>query len=133
MSRDSVYDPPMTLKPHKAERAEAHPAAAPTARPSGPAAAVVLAAGLASFTLGLLSVLTAASASVSDALTLSDRVGDLSGLTMAATIVFFAVWAFLGVLWGHTNPPLGRVAAAAAVLIGLGMLGTFPPFVNLFG
>ena len=133
MSRDSVYDPPMTLEPRTSERVEAHPAAAPTARPSGPAAAVVLAAGLASFTLGLLSVLTAASASVSDALTLSDRVGDLSGLTMAATIVFFAAWALLTVLWGHANPPLGRVAVGAAALIGLGLLGMFPPFFNLFG
>ena len=133
MSRDSVYDPPVTLKPRPEERAEAHPAAALIARPSGPAAAVVLAAGLASFTLGLLSVLTAASVSLSDALTLSDGVGDLSGLTMAATIVFFAAWALLTVLWGHANPPLGRVAAVAAALIGLGLLGTFPPFFNLFG
>ena len=60
-------------------------AVAEPARPSGPAAAVVLAAGLAWFTLGLLSVLTAASASVSDALTFSDRVGDLSGVTTVAT------------------------------------------------
>ena len=117
MSRDSVYDPPITLKPRTAERAEAHPAAAATARPSGPAAAVVLAAGLASFTLGLLSVLTAASASVSDALTLSDRVGDLSGVTTAATVIFFAAWAVLAIVWRHANPPLVRVAAAAAVLI----------------
>ena len=133
MSRDSVYDPPMTIKPPTVERAEAHPAAASASRPSGPAAAVVLAAGLASFTLGTLSVLTAASDSVSDALTLSDRVGDLSGLTTAATITFFAAWAVLVVVWGHANPRLGRVAAAAAILIGLGLLGTFPPFFNLFG
>jgi fluoride ion exporter CrcB/FEX len=133
MSRDSVYDPPMTLKPRTTERAEAHPAAAPTARPAGPAAAVVLAAGLASFALGVLSVLTAASASVSDALTLSDRVGDLSGLTTASTVVFFAAWALLAIVWRHANPRLVRVAAVAAVLIGLGLLGTFPPFFNLFG
>ncbi len=133
MSRDSVYDPPMTLKPRTAERAEAHPAAVPTSRPAGPAAAVVLAAGLASFTLGLLSVLTAASASVSDALTLSDRVGDLSGVTTTATVVFVAAWAVLAIVWRHANPSLVRVAAAAAVLIALGLLGTFPPFFNLFG
>ncbi len=133
MPRDSVYDPPLTLKPRTAERAEVPPAAAATARPSGPAAAVVLAAGLASFTLGLLSVLTVASASVSEALTLNDRVGDLSGLTTAATVVFFAAWAVLAIVWRHANPPLVRVAAAAAVLIALGLLGTFPPFFNLVG
>ena len=93
----------------------------------------MLAAGLASFTLGLLSVLTAASASISDALTLSDRVGDLSGLTTTATVVFFAAWAVLAIVWRHANPPLVRVAAAATVLIALGLLGTFPPFFNLVG
>jgi hypothetical protein len=68
-------------------------AASETSRPSGFAAAVVLAAGLASFALGLLSVLTAASASLSSALTVSDRVGDLSGVTTAVAVVFFAAGA----------------------------------------
>jgi hypothetical protein len=103
------------------------------ARPSGPAAAVVLAAGLASFALGLLSVLAAASGSVSDALTLSDRVGDLSGVTTAATVVFFAAWGVLTVRWRHADPPLARVAAAAGVLVAFGLLGTFPPFFNWIG
>ncbi|HLE98842.1 MAG TPA: hypothetical protein VI540_03010 [Gaiellaceae bacterium] len=94
---------------------------------------MVLAAGLASFTLGLLSALAAASASVSDALTVSDRVGDLSGLTTAAGFVFFAAWAVLAIAWRHADPPLVRVAAAAAVLIALGLLGTFPPLFNLIG
>jgi hypothetical protein len=102
-------------------------------RPSGPAAAVVLAAGLASFGLGLLSVLAAASASISDALTLSDRVGDLSGVTTAAAVVFFAAWAGLAVHWRHADPPLVRVAAMTALLIALGLLGTFPPFFNAVG
>jgi hypothetical protein len=101
--------------------------------PSGPAAAVVLAAGLGSFALGLLSVLAAASASVSDALTLSDRVGDLSGVTTAAAVVFFAAWALLAARWRHADPPLARVAAAAGVLIAFGLLGTFPPFFNWIG
>lgn len=69
---------------------------------------------------------------VSDALTLSDRVGDLSGLTPAG-IVFFAAWAALAIAWLHADPPLLRVAAAAAVLIALALLGTFPPFFNLMG
>ena len=105
-------------------------AAVELARPSGPAAAVILAAGLASFTLGLLSVLTAASTSISNALTLSDRVGDVSGLTTSATVVFFASWGALAIAWRHADPPLARVTAAAAGLIALGLLGTFPPIFN---
>jgi hypothetical protein len=112
-----------------AEAANQAVAAAELARPSGPAAAVIL-AGLASFTLGLLSVLTAASTSISNALTLSDRVGDVSGLTTSATIVFFASWGGLAIAWRHADPPLARVTAAAAGLIALGLLGTFPPIFN---
>ena len=113
-----------------AEAANEAVAAVELARPSGPAAAVILAAGLASFTLGLLSVLTAASTSISNALTLSDRVGDLSGLTTSATVVFFASWGVLAIAWRHADPPLARVTAAAGGLIALRLLGTFPPIFN---
>jgi hypothetical protein len=102
-------------------------------RPSGPAAAVVLAAGIACFTLGLLSVLTAASGSVSDALTFSQRVGDMSGLSTATALVFLSAWFGLTLAWRHANLPLLRIAAASAALIGLGLLGTFPPVFNAFG
>ena len=50
----TVYDPPR-LEPDEAA------VAVEDARPSGPAAAVVLAAGLGCFALGLLTVLTVAS------------------------------------------------------------------------
>jgi hypothetical protein len=119
----SVYDPP-TL-----EVAEA-PIVAEDERRSGPAGAVVLAAGLACFALGLLTVLTAASGAVSDALTLSDRVGDLSGVTTGAAVVFFGSWAALALAWRRADPSLARVAAVAGGLIVLGLLGTFPPFYN---
>ena len=102
------------------------------ARPSGPAAAVVLAAGLGCFVLGLLSVLVAASGSVTDALTLSERVGEVSGISVFAACVFFATWAALTLAWRRADPPLLRIAAASGVLIALGLLGTFPPFFNLF-
>jgi hypothetical protein len=101
-------------------------------RPSGPAAAVVLAAGLSCFVLGLLSVLAAASGWVNDALTLSDRVGEVSGISVSAAAVFFGTSAVLMPAWRRAEPPLLRVAAAAGVLIALGLLGTFPPFFNLF-
>ena len=102
------------------------------ARPSGPAAAVVLAAGLGCLTLGVLSVLTAADQGVSDALALSDRVGDISGITTASAAVFFGAWAVLAVAWRRADPPLVWVAGVAGLLMALGLLGTFPPFFNLF-
>lgn len=132
MSRPTVFSRPAGVAPRPRDVGTARAAAAPVRR-AGPAAAVILAAGLASFTLGLLSVSTAVSASVSDALTLSNRVGDLSGVTTAATLVFFVVWAVLARAWRRADPPLVGVTVAAGALIALGLLGTFPPFFNLFG
>jgi hypothetical protein len=130
MSHELVHAPPKTApEPAVGSRTDT-PATIEIRRPSGPAAAVILAAGLASFTLGVLSVLTAASSSVSSALTLSERVGDLSGLTTAVAVVFFGAWGVLAIVWRRSDPPLLRVAATTAVLAGLGLLGTFPPFFN---
>jgi hypothetical protein len=133
MSQQVVYEPAAKTPPRAAAVDHVSPAVDEQVRPSGPAAAAMLAAGLASFTLGLLSVLTAASASVSNALTLSDGVADISGLTTAATVVFFSSWAVLAIAWRRADPPLVRVAVAAAALIALGLLGTFPPFFNAIG
>ena len=122
----SVFDPPTLERPEVQGLDD-------ETRPSGPAAAVVLAAGLACFALGLLSLLTVVSGSASDALTWSESVGDLSGVTTGAAAIFFAAWVVLGVRWRHANPRLARVAAAAGLLIALGLLGTFPPFFNALG
>lgn len=128
MAQPSAYESTTVARPAAVDATDQP--AAELARPSGPAAAVVLAAGLGSFTLGLLSVLTAVSPSISSALTLSDRVGDLSGVTTASVAVYAATWGLLAIWWRRADPPLMRVAGAAAVLIGLGLLGTFPPFFN---
>jgi hypothetical protein len=125
MSTDTVVKPHTTPTPQAVEL-EAAP-------PSGPAAAVLLAAGLGCFALGVLSTLTAVSSSVSSALTLSEGVGDVSGVTTAAAVVFFASWGVMAAVWRQAGPPLMRVAAATAVLIALGLLGTFPPFFNAVG
>jgi hypothetical protein len=125
MSQELVYTSP----PRVREAAQA----VELERPFGPAAAVVVAAGLAAFALGLLSVLTAVSASVSEALTLSDRVGDISGLSVAVAVVFFGAWGGLFAVWRESDPRFARVVAAAAVLVALGLLGTFPPFFNALG
>jgi hypothetical protein len=103
------------------------------ARRSGPAAAVVLAAGISCFALGLVSVLAEASGFVSDALTLSDPVGPVSGLSTVTTAAFFLAWGSLAIVWRRGDPSLGRVATVSGVLVCLGLLGTFPPILDALG
>jgi hypothetical protein len=130
MAHEYAYESTTAASGPAAVDPRREPIAAELVRPSGPAAAVVLAAGLGSFTLGLLSVLTAASSSVSSALTFSDRVGDLSGVTTITVLVYAGAWAVLALRWRRANLRLMRVATVTAILIALGLLGTFPPFFN---
>jgi len=101
-------------------------------RPSGPAAAVILASGIGALVLGLLTTLAEASTSIHDWLQFYDRVGPLSGKTIVAGAVFFAAWGALTVLWRRSNPPLRTVTIAAVALIVLGLIGTFPIFFQAF-
>jgi hypothetical protein len=115
----------------RATTAEAVAQAAPE-RPLGPAAAVVLAAGLGALTLGILTTLAEASTGTADFLQFNDRVGPLSGKTIISSAVFFAAWALLTALWRGKSPPLRPVLIATAILLALGFLGTFPTFFQAF-
>jgi hypothetical protein len=100
--------------------------------PSGPAAALILAGGIAVFCMGLVTTLGEASTGIADALQWNDRVGPLSGKTLITVIVFVAAWAALTALWRRANPPLRSITIASAVLIVLGLVGTFPTFFQAF-
>lgn len=98
----------------------------------GPIAAAILAAGIGALALGLLTTLAEASESVADWLRWSDRVGPLSGKTIVAVAVWLVAWIVLH-LWLRRKPyETGRAMAISAVLIALGVLGTFPTFFQLF-
>jgi hypothetical protein len=102
-------------------------------KPSGPAFAAVLAAALAFAVLGALTTFAEVFDGFGDWLIFSGRVGMLSGETLIAIAVYFLSWAGLAFLWRRSDPPLLPVAVVNAVLITVGLLGTFPPFFRLFG
>jgi len=116
--------------------AEKHPTTAtPLAEaelPSGPAAALILAGGIAVLCLGIVTTLSEASTGIADALQWSDRVGPLSGKTLITVVVFAAAWALLHTLWRRSSPPLRLITTASVVLIALGLIGTFPTFFQAF-
>jgi hypothetical protein len=118
-----------------AEIAQQPPAPAPTMEaepPSGPAAALILAGGIAVFCMGLVTTLGEASTGIADALQWNDRVGPLSGKTLITVIVFAVAWVLLTALWRRANPPLRSITIASAALIALGLVGTFPTFFQAF-
>lgn len=103
-----------------------------TLKPSGPAAAVVVASGIGTFVLGLLATLNEASTDVNEFLAFTDDVGPLSGKTILAAAAFFLSWAVLGYLWRSRDLAWRPVLTATIVLLALGFLGTFPTFFEAF-
>jgi len=101
-------------------------------KPSGPAAAVILAAGIASLGLGLMTTLAEADEGIADTLAFDASVGPLMGKTVVTIITFFFFWPALSALLWRRDPPLKLVTIAAGALIALGFLMTFPKFFELF-
>ena len=100
---------------------------------NGPAAAAILASGIGSLGLGLLTCLAQALSPINSALSFYDPVGSLSGETTLAVVVWLSAWVILHLLWNREHVNFGRVFSATLILIALGLLGTFPPFFQLFG
>ena len=100
--------------------------------PNGPVAAALVAGGFGSMILGLMTVLVEASAAIKTALNWSNPVGPLSGKVGIGVIAFFGSWAILHFMWRGKDVDFKRWSTVAFVLLGLGLLFTFPPFFDLF-
>jgi hypothetical protein len=101
-------------------------------KPSGPAAAALVAAGIGVFILGLMTTLNEASGWLADTLRWSTAVGPLIGKTGVAVIVWILVWIGLGLGWRKRNVGLVGAFAITIILVALGFLLTLPPFFELF-
>ena len=101
-------------------------------KPSGPVAAVLLAAGIGATVLAVLTVWAEASVTFKDSLAYDLEVGPLSGKTLWAAGAFFASWGILTAILRRREVDLGKVAIIAAILVGIGLIGTFSPFFELF-
>lgn len=101
-------------------------------RPEGAVSAAILAAGLGSAALGVLTTLAEASAPVKDWLAWSGPVGPLSGKTLLAVAVWLASWAVLHIALRKKAVETVRALVVCLLLIGVGVLGTFPLFFELF-
>jgi len=103
-----------------------------TARSEGPAVAAVLAGGIGAAALGFLTTMAEASERVKGWLELSSSVGPLSGKTVFAVCAWLVSWMVLHPLLKERARLTTAVLIMVAVLIGIGVVGTFPVFFELF-
>lgn len=117
-----------------------------TSKPSGPAAAAMIASGIGSFVIGIGVILNEYSTAIKDAIGfdfgaflqfdknygLGSGIGPLSGKVILATIAFLGSWAILHFAWRKRDVNLARAFAATLILLALGFALTFPPIFQLF-
>lgn len=99
--------------------------------PNGPGGAAILAAGIGCAVVGILAFAGDASEAIGKSLNFYNPVGTLSGVTTLAIIIWLASWAFLSRLWATRSVAIGKVNLAAFALLAVGLLLTFPPFMDL--
>ena len=99
---------------------------------NGPALAALLASGIGVTVLGLLTTLAEASTAIKNALVINAGVGPLSGKTTYAVAAMFVSWLVLGLVMRGKRYDERPLFIAIFVLIGLGVLGTFPLFFDRF-
>jgi hypothetical protein len=99
--------------------------------PNGPGAAAILAAGIGCAAVGILAFAGDASQAVGKWLNFYNPVGTLSGVTTLAIIIWLGSWFILGRSWSAKSLALGKVNGIAFALLIVGLLLTFPPFMDL--
>lgn len=99
---------------------------------TGPAAATFIAGGIGAAALGLIVPLSEAIPAFKTWLTWNTGVGPLSGKTIIPSVLFFVVWLALGLAFRDKNINLRIALTVGFVGLIIGLLGTFPPFYDLF-
>lgn len=106
-----------------------------TNKPNGPVAAALLAGGIGSAVLGLVTLIneTNTTSAFSKSLVWVKSVGGLSGKSSYAIIAFLLAWVVLHFVWKSKEIKFDSISIVAFVLLAVGLLGTFPPVWHLFG
>jgi hypothetical protein len=103
-----------------------------SAMPNGSGAAAILSAGIGSLAVAVFSVAADKSSAVKNLFVFYKPTGALSGETTVAVLLWLTVWAILNWRWRNRSVSLSRINITALVLLGLGVLLTFPPLGDLF-
>jgi len=99
---------------------------------NGSGAAAILANSVGTFALAVLACAGDKLAAVKSSLVFYRPTGPLSGVTTAAILIWLLTWGILEWRWRYRTVAAGRISALALVMLGLSLLLTFPPIVDLF-
>ena len=100
--------------------------------PNGSGAAAILAASIGSFALAVLAFAADKSVAIKDSLNFYKPTGPLSGVTTIAILTWFFIWGILDWHWRSKTIAMGRTNTVALIMLGLSLLLTFPPIVDIF-
>lgn len=100
--------------------------------PNGGIVAAVVAAGIGCAALGACTVATAAYPGFADFLTLYAPSGPLTGKAVVATIIYLIAWLNLHARLRERELSLFKAFLLTMTLLGIGLVGTFPPVYQLF-
>ena len=100
---------------------------------NGPAAAALLAGGIGSAAMGIITLIYELDdqSGFSKSMTWYKPVGGLSGKSSWAIIIFFVAWAILHFVWKDKDTNFARISSLAIALLFVGLIGTFPPVWHL--
>ncbi|MEO8565544.1 MAG: hypothetical protein ABI541_04100 [Betaproteobacteria bacterium] len=99
--------------------------------PNGPGAAAILAAGIGSAALGILSLAGDAWAAIGKSLNFYNPTGTLSSVTTVTIVIWLASWYILNLRWRTKNVAVTRVNISAFIGLAIGLALTFPPVMDL--
>ncbi len=105
-----------------------------TEKVNGPVSAALLAGGIGSAAMGLITLIQEVNdkSAFAKSMVWNKGVGALSGKSMWAIIIFFVSWAILHYVWKDKETDFARISSIAIALLVVGLLGTFPPVWGLF-
>jgi hypothetical protein len=99
--------------------------------PNGSAAAAILSAGICTFVFSVVAFAGDKSPAIKNGLVFYKPTGALSGVATVAVGVWILCWVLLEWRWGSRSVALKSICTTSLVLLGLSLLLTFPPIVDL--
>ncbi|HEV8650017.1 MAG TPA: hypothetical protein VG276_11580 [Actinomycetes bacterium] len=102
------------------------------AEPNGGVVAAIVAAGLACAIFGSLVVATAASPAIAKLMTFYWPAGPLTGKSTVTIVAYLVIWPNLHYRLRDRHLDLYKAFLFTLFLVGLGLVGTFPPFYQMF-